>query len=179
MPSAVTNRAEPADVVPYDDAWPATFASLAGRIAPTVADLDVTIEHVGSTAVPGLAAKPIIDMDVVVRAVDAVRPVIACMSSLGYEHEGDLGIVGREAFRQPAGLPAHHLYAVVVGSKSYLDHVLFRDYLRRHTSRAREYADRKQSIAHLLVDDRQSYVDAKAGPIHEILRQARSTARPE
>ena len=83
-------------IAEYDPSWPERFRYLAGRIAAALADLAMTIEHVGSTAVPGLAAKPIIDLDVVVRAEDLSRAT-AILRTLGYVHEGDRGIAGREA----------------------------------------------------------------------------------
>lgn len=162
-----------ATVVPYDPAWPSLFASLCAVVAPALDGLDVRLEHVGSTAVPGLAAKPIIDLDVVVPAAPLVPAVTERLAGLGYEHEGDLGIAGREAFRQPEGLPYHHLYVVVDGSPPYLDHVDLRDYLRSHPAEASRYARRKHEVAHLLTVDRQAYVDAKADLVRELLAKAR------
>jgi GrpB-like predicted nucleotidyltransferase (UPF0157 family) len=105
----------PAVVVDYDPAWPAMFDAVRSRVWPAVAPIALAVEHVGSTAVPGLAAKPIIDVDVVVAAADVGRAVRA-LAALGYEDEGDLGVPGREALRAPAtDLPYHHLYVVVAG----------------------------------------------------------------
>jgi GrpB-like predicted nucleotidyltransferase (UPF0157 family) len=87
-------------VVEYDPAWPALYERLRASIWPVVADVAVAIEHVGSTAVPGLAAKPIVDLDVVVRSRTDVPTAVGRITTLGYDHLGDLGIVGREA-----GLP--------------------------------------------------------------------------
>lgn len=102
------------------------------RLQPQVADLAAAIEHFGSTAVPGLAAKPVIDLDIVVHEQRIIPHLINRMETLGYRHEGDLGVRGREAFRAPDGEPMHHVYAVVQNSKPHRDHVLLRDYLRRH-----------------------------------------------
>lgn len=162
-----------ATVVPYDPAWPAVFTSLRDRIAPALEDLDVRFEHVGSTSVPGLAAKPIIDLDIVVASAELVPVVIDRLAGLGYEHQGDLGIVGREAFRQPANLPDHHLYVVVDGSSPYLDHVDLRDQLRADPADAERYARLKQAVAHLLTTDRDAYVNAKADLVRELLAKAR------
>jgi GrpB-like predicted nucleotidyltransferase (UPF0157 family) len=99
-------------VVPYDPAWPAVFEQIRRRVVPLLRDLGATVEHVGSTAVPGLAAKPIVDVDVVVATSVDIEPAIGHLASGGYVHLGDLGIPGREAFDIPADMPYHHLYLV-------------------------------------------------------------------
>ncbi|MNV51043.1 dephospho-CoA kinase/protein folding accessory domain-containing protein [compost metagenome] len=92
----------------------------------------MTIEHVGSTSVPGLSAKPIIDMDVVVATRDDVKKAIQRLAILGYVHEGDLGAIGREAFIPPNGVPWHHLYVCTIDNAEYKRHIMFRDYLKSH-----------------------------------------------
>ena len=89
----------PAAVVDYDPAWPTLFEEIRSRVEPLVADLDGWVEHVGSTSVPGLAAKPIIDIDVVVRTATQVALAVERLAVIGYIHQGDRGIVGREAFQ--------------------------------------------------------------------------------
>ena len=86
------------EIADYDPRWPATFASLRDRIAPLLPD--ATIEHVGSTSVPGLAASPIIDLDVIVADASDVPLAIALLATLRYAHRGDLGVPGREADRK-------------------------------------------------------------------------------
>jgi GrpB-like predicted nucleotidyltransferase (UPF0157 family) len=119
-------------VTDYDPDWPFLFEEFARPVREAVADLGAQIEHVGSTSVPGLAAKPIIDMDVVVGSADEVRGAIERLSSIGYVHQGNNGIAGREAFMWPSGAQPHHLYVVVEGSQPHLDHIEFRNYLRAH-----------------------------------------------
>ena len=104
------------EVIDYDPKWPHIFEQLRARIWPAVSDIATSIEHVGSTSVPGLAAKPIIDMDIVVPSPDDVSLVIERLKPLGYMHRGNLGIHGREAFGQPEDLPTHHLYLCYQGS---------------------------------------------------------------
>lgn len=106
----------PVEIVDYDPQWPATFCQLRDRIAAVLGPLAIRIEHVGSTAVPGLAAKPIIDLDVVIGSRINLPAVISRLGALGYDHEGDLGIPGREAFITPPGAPAHHLYVCAADS---------------------------------------------------------------
>src|SRR5438552_7035037 len=120
----------PVEIVAYDVEWPRMFRELQDQLSPALADLRVEIEHVGSTAVLGLAAKPIIDIDIVVERVDDIPWVIERLAELGYRHQGDLGVPGREAFRQPAGFPDHHLYAVVRGNAPHRNHIGLRDRLR-------------------------------------------------
>lgn len=131
------------------------------------------VEHVGSTSVPGLAAKPIIDVDVVVHSAVDVRDAIARLRELGYQHRGDLGIIGREAFTTPSGSPYHHLYVVIEGSAPHRDHVDFRDYLRANAQAADRYANVKVRAAHLLGVDREAYVDAKSATVVDLLAEAR------
>src|SRR6188508_3746065 len=102
-------------VVDYDPAWSVIFESLRAQLWAVVADVALAIEHVGSTAVPGLAAKPIIDLDVVV-APGQVGTAIDRLSAIGYEHKGDLGVAGREAMRHPSGSRRHHLYVCAEGN---------------------------------------------------------------
>src|SRR5262249_21195118 len=105
--SSTVRRREGASMVAvviadYDPSWPSLFASLARSVAAALGPVLVRVEHVGSTAVPGLPAKPIIDLDVVVQPAD-VAEAVRRLSGLGYVHRGDLGVTGREAFAAPAG----------------------------------------------------------------------------
>jgi GrpB-like predicted nucleotidyltransferase (UPF0157 family) len=168
---------EASTVVAYDPGWLTRFDEIRSHLAPVLVGLDATIEHVGSTSVPGLVAKPIIDIDVVVRDEQAVDTVIERLETIGYEDEGDLGIPGREALAQVAGsstLDYHHLYIVVEGTKPHKDHVLFRDHLRSHPGSAAAYAARKLEVAHLMnAESRDAYLAAKARVVDEILERAR------
>ena len=130
------------------------------------------MEHVGSTAVPGLAAKPVIDIDVVVRSPEDVLASIERLCALGYKHEGDKGIPGREAFLWPAGAVRHHIYVVVAGSAPQVDHLHFRDHLRAHPDTAAEYAAVKRELARRHANDRVAYTDAKSDFIARVLDAA-------
>lgn len=124
----------------------------------------------------GLASMPIIDIDVVVDSAEAVPGAIERLSGLGYRHEGNRGVPGREAFGSPPGLPIHHLYVVVSGSRSHLDHVLFRDPLRRDSEAAAGYAAEKGRHAHLLPANRPAYENAKSVIIEALIARARAEA---
>src|ERR1039458_6898261 len=99
-------------IADYEPAWPRRYEALRARVADALGGLAAKIEHVGSTSVPGLAAKPTIDLSVQLRTTDDLPAVIERLSRLGYAHEGDFGIVGREAFATPPGYGTHdhHLY---------------------------------------------------------------------
>jgi GrpB-like predicted nucleotidyltransferase (UPF0157 family) len=97
------------EVVDYDARWPERFERLRSEVWPVVRDVAVSVEHVGSTSVPGLAAKPVIDVSVVVPTYAEIPVVIERLATLGYVHRGNLGVEGREAFVSPDRLPIHHI----------------------------------------------------------------------
>ena len=112
---------KPIVVVDYDPSWPKQFEALRASLLGTVRQLAVCIEHVGSTSVPGLAAKPVIDIDIVVAAGD-VAPVIDRLTTIGYEHLGDLGISGRDALKCRDRSVAHNLYVCPTNSQALANH---------------------------------------------------------
>jgi GrpB-like predicted nucleotidyltransferase (UPF0157 family) len=166
--------AEPVIIVEYDPRWPGYFQELRAPVVAALGDLVVTVEHVGSTAVPGLAAKPIIDIDVVVRSVTDIPESIVRLAALGYIHRGDLGISGREAFVSPAGKPRHHLYLCALGCDELRRHRSFRDYLLSHPHDARSYEELKKAAAIRFANDRAAYNHAKSLFVETILQRASS-----
>jgi GrpB-like predicted nucleotidyltransferase (UPF0157 family) len=163
-------------VVEYDPNWPRFFESLKKPIADAVSDIVVSVAHVGSTAVPGLAAKPVIDMDVIVRARD-IATAIARIQALGYEHLGDLGIPERDAFRAPSGARPHNLYVCPSGSQALANHLGLRDYLRTRPDAARDYGELKKRLALDFPNDAEAYVRGKTRFIIAILREIGFTER--
>jgi GrpB-like predicted nucleotidyltransferase (UPF0157 family) len=159
------------EVVDYDPRWPAIFDALKAIIWPVVAEIANAIEHVGSTAVPGLAAKPVIDIDVVVTA-SVLPEVIERLEAIGYVHLGDRGVARREAFRAPNDTPRHNLYAVVERSVSLQNHLAVRDYLRAHPDDAESYGSLKRRLAALHLDDIDAYVAGKSDELARILMAA-------
>ena len=162
-------------VLDYDPDWPEWFQSIHDRVWPSIEDIAIRIDHVGSTSVAGLAAKPIIDMDIVVTGPDDVRAVIDRLSRIGYRWRGDFGIPGREAFERPTepDLPMHNLYLVIEDNKPHLDHWLLRDLLRENPQARDQYAELKKRNAELADDDMDVYVAAKAGFVAGLLTRAR------
>jgi GrpB-like predicted nucleotidyltransferase (UPF0157 family) len=163
----------PAGVVPYDPQWPRQFEELRRRVDAALSRLEHRTVHIGSTAVPGLAAKPIIDLDVVVADEPAAIAAVPMLAAAGWQHEGDLGIPGRAAFQPLAGAVYHHLYLVIADSQPYRDHVDLRDFLRGHPDEAARYGRLKSRLAPLLRTDRVAYSQGKAQLIAQFLTQAR------
>jgi len=156
-------------VVDYDPRWEEIFSGLYEVIWPHVRDVATALEHVGSTAVPGLAAKPIIDMDIIVRSPAAVGDCIQRLTAIGYEYRGELGVPDRHAFRSPPGTPDHHLYICLDGSVGLRNHLLLRNHLRSRPEDARAYGELKRRLAERHRDDIDAYVDGKTEFIVEVL----------
>ena len=165
-------RRTPVAVVPYRSEWAETFELLKARVEGALGSLGLRIEHVGSTSVPGLPAKPIIDMDVVIESEDQLEDVVARLSAIGYEPRGDLGVTGRYAFKSPAGSPDHHLYVCAWDNAALHRHLKFRDYLRGHPEEAAAYGRLKQSLAQAHPFDRDGYTEGKTHWIERALELA-------
>jgi GrpB-like predicted nucleotidyltransferase (UPF0157 family) len=161
-----SNDTDPLVIRDYDPAWPDTFSALAAKVRAALGSLIVTVEHIGSTAVPGLAAKPIIDLDVVLASAADLPEAIRLLATIGYLHEGDLGIPGREAFRCPPGELRHHLYVLAAGATELRRHLALRDVLRGDNQLRDRYAALKRSLAKAYRDDRSSYTEGKSAFIN-------------
>jgi GrpB-like predicted nucleotidyltransferase (UPF0157 family) len=137
----------PIEVVPYDRAWPQRFAEVRHGLRAALRGVPtVTIEHVGSTSVPGLAAKPVIDMDVIVIRPQVER-AIAAMERAGYTSRGDLGIPDRYSMAEPGDGLRRNVYVVLDGSLALRNHLAVRDALRADAQACSEYARLKRSLA--------------------------------
>lgn len=147
-------------VVPYDPDWPRLFMQEADRIRGILGDLPVALEHTGSTAVPGLAAKPILDI-LGGHPPDAdVLSCIAAVERAGYAYRGEQGIPGRHFFRR--GDPrSYHLHLAVRDGSFWRDHLTFRDALRGDPKLRAEYEALKLALAERYPSDRESYIDGK------------------
>ena len=160
-------------VLPYDAQWEQAFACIKDEILEALGPLAIGIEHVGSTSVRGLSAKPIIDIDVVIKDYSVFDAVVAALEEIGYHHEGDLGIAMREAFRYDGKehLQKHHLYVCPQDSPELRRQVAFRDYLRSHPEAARAYSRIKEEGAALWPDDMEKYIRHKSPLIEKIYRE--------
>ncbi len=160
------------EVRPYDPEWSRSFERIRAHVWPAVQHAAMSMEHVGSTSVPGLCAKPVLDICIVVASRRDLPHVVKALAKSGYVHRGDLGVPDREAFRPPATLPKHHLYASPRGSLSLKNQLGLRDYLRANSEAARDYGTLKETLAAQFPDDMDSYVAGKTEFILGILRQA-------
>lgn len=157
-------------VVPYDEAWKAGFEAIRRELEDAVGDLIIGIEHVGSTSVEGLSAKPCIDLDVIIRDSTVFDEVVRRLNGIGYFHEGNLGIADREAFRyaDKPHLFAHHLYVCPQHSKELHRHIVFRDFLRSNPDAARKYSLVKETAARLYPEDIDGYLAYKSPCIAQL-----------
>ena len=157
----------------YDESWAHRFEEICDELRPAIGKLAMRIEHVGSTSVKGLSAKPVIDIDVVIKSSTVFSDVVSALESIGYHHEGDLGIKGREALKYEGKehLMKHHLYVCTEISRELKRHLLFRDYLRTHHEAVTEYSRIKQEGAALYPEDIDSYIKHKSPFIERIYRE--------
>ena len=163
------------EIIPYQPAWPAEFEAIAARLRQALGPLAARVDHIGSTAVPGLAAKDVIDVQISVAALDAatVAALTAALTGLGYRlHEGEMrdhrppGAAGPEAdwdklfFHAPEGQRRTHTHVRALGRPNQRYPLLFRDYLRAHPATAAAYAELKRQLAAGLADP-DSYTEVK------------------
>ena len=159
-------------LVEYDARWPGLFAAERQRIRDACGTLALRLEHVGGTSIPGMCAKPVLDIAAgLPRGTSTPQDYIAALEQAGYEHRGERGVPGRQFFRR--GQPrAYHLHLVEEGGPLWRDYLAFRDYLRSHAEGARQFADLKRLLAARFSRDREAYMNAKSSHVQEILRLA-------
>jgi GrpB-like predicted nucleotidyltransferase (UPF0157 family) len=161
-------------VVPPDPAWPDAFAAASREVAVAMGGNLLSIHHIGSTSIPGIWAKPVIDMLPVVCDICAVDAHSGALRVLGYEVMGELGIPGRRYFRRddPAGMRTHNVHVFADGSPHVARHLAFRDFMRAHGGLARQYSDLKRRLAELHPDNIEAYMEAKDAFIKEVEARA-------
>ena len=157
-------------VVAYDEAWEYAFEEIKSEIENAIGDLIVGVEHVGSTSVKGMSAKPCIDIDVVIKDYSVFDEIVSKLGAIGYIHEGDLGIKDREAFKytDKPHLMTHHLYVCVQCSEELNRHIVFRDFLRSNTEALKRYSAVKEKAAELFPNDIDKYIEYKSPCIEEL-----------
>ncbi len=149
----------------YNESWPEDFTAICKILNEALLDLNITFEHIGSTSIPGLAAKPIIDIDIVYNLPDEFEKIRSELEKIGYYHNGNQGIVDREVFKrnntankyQVLDSIAHHLYVCPVNSKELQRHILFRDHLLKNEAARNQYQTMKYKIAEAAEQDRKKY----------------------
>ena len=155
-------------LVDYDPAWPELFRSESVRIGTALAPLTLRLEHVGSTAVPGLLAKPVLDLLGGYALPGDRSALITALERAGYVHRGEQGIPGREFFRR--GEPrAYHLHLTAIGSAFWHEHLNFRDLLRSDAAVRGAYGVLKRDLAARYPRDREAYIEAKGPFVREVL----------
>ncbi len=166
---------------PHDPNWTSTFATIRQVLQDALANTGITcdIQHVGSTAIPGLVAKPVLDIDIIIEDRELLPPVAAVLETLGYISKGDQGIPGRWTFRQSSfytpfsthGKPwmNHHLYVCTAGSLALKNHLLFRDALLASTELVEAYSTLKQSLVSDPSMSREKYTRLKTDFILSVL----------
>lgn len=154
----------------YDETWTSAFEEIKKEIESAVGDLIIGIEHVGSTSVEGLSAKPIIDIDIIIKDYSIFDAVVNKLNTIGYIHEGNLGIKDREAFKysDKPHLKRHHLYVCPQQSEELHRHITFRDFLRSNPEAVKRYGAVKEKAAQLFPDDIDKYIEYKAPCIEEL-----------
>ncbi|MBT4793265.1 MAG: GrpB family protein [Halobacteriovoraceae bacterium] len=155
----------------YNPIWKERFTVLKDKLWLSLSDIVVSIEHVGSTSVEGLAAKPIIDLDIIIDSRDKLKDVIRVLESKGYEHRGDLGVENREAFRCVNPKFKHNLYVCLEGTAALENHLALRNHLMVSPVDIDQYSQLKKQLAAKYPDDIDSYVDGKTNFILNILKQ--------
>jgi GrpB-like predicted nucleotidyltransferase (UPF0157 family) len=162
-------NAKRVQIVPYSDLWPLLYAQEAERIRDALGGALRLIEHVGSTAVPGLAAKPVVDIALSVESFDALD--VAALEEVGYEYvpEFEEELPNRRYFRRPG----FHVHAYEQEHDEFLDFLRFREYLRTHEEDARDYGELKRRLAEEFSEQRDEYQAAKARYIARLLTMLR------
>jgi GrpB-like predicted nucleotidyltransferase (UPF0157 family) len=159
----------------YNPTWPAKFVEERQRLQAGIGEFVEEIHHIGSTSVAGLAAKPIIDLLVVVPNLSVVPHCILPLECLGYSYQGEGGIAGRHFFRKPPhGFERDfHIHLMERSNEQYEFHLLFRDYLQAHSEARQAYAALKKELAARFGSDRTSYTAAKQDFIRLLIQRAR------
>jgi len=172
----------PVVIVDYDPAWPALYRREEARVLEAIGHLIQAVEHVGSTAVPGLGAKPIIDIMVAVTRLGDATQCMEPLERIGYQYvpENEDSIPERRYFTKgPPGGRTHHLHMVELDGGFWDRHLLFRDYLRAHPQVAEEYHELKMKLADEYGSDRESYTEAKSAFIRSVEARGRALTIPQ
>ena len=163
---------EPIVVVRADPSWALEFRELGGRLRAALDHVAVRIDHVGSTSVPGLDAKPVLDVQVSVAGLEPDAPFRAPLERLGFVYHAPNSDRTQRLFREPPGTRRIHVHVRAAGSFDEQLNLLFRDYLRRHPEARDEYAKVKRDLAERFRQDREGYVRAKEPAVWALLVRA-------
>ncbi len=149
------------EVCPYNEKWAQMFIEEAERLNHILKNDIIDIHHIGSTSVPGLKAKPIIDIQIVVKDINRVERYHMEMKQIGYDPKGENGIVGRRYFQKGGDNRSHHVHIYQKGSYEITRHLAFRDYLKSHPDEMKNYGEVKEKLAQQFPYDIESYINGK------------------
>ena len=159
-------------LAPHDERWHQLFDEEKARIENAVGKHIIAVEHLGSTSVCGISAKPILDIGVAIENFSDGERLVAPLENLGYIFRGENGIPGRHYFVKGAPRRTHHLHIVELKSDLWKNHLLFRDYLRENPAAAKEYENLKKSLAEKHAENRGQYTTGKSAFIEKVLQTA-------
>lgn len=168
------------EVTQYNPNWPYLYRQEARQIAAALANEIILLHHIGSTAIPGIQAKPVIDILAEVRDIERVDDYNQALMGLGYDARGENGIPGRRYFNKKTGSThTHHLHIFQVGNSEIDRHLNFRDYLRAHPEEAQAYSQLKDHLAEKYRHDSVAYTEGKNEFVREIDRKAMAWRKPK
>jgi GrpB-like predicted nucleotidyltransferase (UPF0157 family) len=164
-------------LAPPAEGWATKFAQIRAKLRSALGEAVVRIDHVGSTSIPGIAAKPVIDVQVSVQDIEDEPVYVPHIEALGWPLRSREPASGHRYFRDPAGAPRRvHIHVCQTGSKWERDHLLFRDYLRAHADIAHDYEAVKRAAAEQYSENRLAYTEAKGPFIEAVLERAQAWA---
>jgi GrpB-like predicted nucleotidyltransferase (UPF0157 family) len=155
----------------YDPRWSMLFVAEQAQLRAACGSLPLRFEHIGGTSIPGMCAKPVLDILAGRPPEITARDCVPALTRCGYDHRGEQGVPGREFFRR--GMPrAYHVHLVEAGGRLWREYLAFRDYLRSHPDAARQFGDLKRTLAARFPRDREAYTNGKTASVREILQLA-------
>jgi len=152
--------------------WKEDFKAEAAELGILFGDLIEAVEHIGSTAIPGINAKPVIDIMLIVKDIEAVDGFDEQMIELGYEPKGEFGLPGRRFFMKGGNSRTHHIHSYEKGHEDIVRHIAFRDYMIQHPEEAQAYSQLKADLAEKYPENMDKYIDGKNDYIKRVEKLA-------
>ncbi len=161
-------------LVPYHLDWPRLFEEEKARLQAAVGAYVLDIQHIGSTSIPSGVAKPIIDIGIAVESFEGAFVCVEPIERIGYEYRGENGMPRRHYFVERIPETTHHVHMFESSNPAWENHILFRDYMRKHPEAVEEYTALKLALAEQFPRDREAYTNGKTAFVERILSMARS-----
>jgi len=158
----------------HNPQWEELFKQEKELISSAIADFLIDIQHIGSTAIPNIVAKPIIDIAVAIDSLDNIEKIIPSLENISFIYRGEQGIPDRHLFvKGGENVRTHHLHVMQKGHYEWDKHILFRDYLKKHPNDAKQYSELKQKLFLKYGNDREKYTEGKSEVIQNIIEKAK------